>query len=164
MRGMANKILARVLRLGKSESLDKYQLGLTEICLRANILAFLENRRITRLDYSATMIQKNLKAKYYRRKYLEARNAILLIQSIIRRHLAWKHTQETRKIKAATTIQRVWRGQKQRKSFNAVRNNVILIQAAVKGFLQRREIMDTRVSKAAILIQTAWRVRRHMKS
>jgi myosin heavy subunit len=110
------------------------------------------------------VIQKNLKAKYYRRKYLEARNAILLIQSVTRRHLAWKHTQETRKIEAATTIQRVWRGQKQRKSFNTIRNNVILVQAAAKGFLRRREIMDTRVGKAAVLIQRVWRLRRHMKS
>jgi myosin heavy subunit len=44
------------------------------------MLAFLENLRITRLNHCATVIQKNLKAKYYRRKYLEARNAILLIQ------------------------------------------------------------------------------------
>jgi myosin heavy subunit len=164
IRDMANKILTTVLGVSKSEGLDKYQLGLTEIFFRANMLAFLENLRTTRLNHCATVIQKNLKAKYYRRKYLEARNAILLIQSVTRRHLAWKHTQETRRIKAATTIQRVWRGQKQRKSFNAIRNNVILIQAAAKGFLRRREIMDTRVGKAAVLIQRAWHLRRHMKS
>ncbi|CZR60102.1 uncharacterized protein PAC_09997 [Phialocephala subalpina] len=127
IRDMANKILTKVLGASRSEGLDKYQLGQTEIIFRADTLAFLENLRTTRLNHCATMIQKNLKAKYYRRKYLEARNAILLFQSATRRHLAWKHTQETRKIKAATTIQRVWRGQKQRKSFNAIRNNVISI-------------------------------------
>jgi myosin-5 len=110
------------------------------------------------------MIQKNLKAKYYRRKYLEARTAILLFQSLTRGHLARKHAQETRKIKAATTIQRVWRGQKQRKSFNEIRNNVILAQAAAKGFLRRREIMDTRLGNAAVMIQRTWRSRRAMKS
>jgi myosin-5 len=110
------------------------------------------------------MIQKNLKAKYYRRKYLEARNAILFFQSATRAHLARKHAQETRKIKAATTIQRVWRGQKERKKFNAIRNNVILAQAAAKGFLRRREIMETRVGNAAVLIQRVWRSRQQKKS
>jgi myosin-5 len=56
IRNMANKILTRVLRASKSEGLDKYQLGLIEIFFRANILAFLENLRTTRLNYCATMI------------------------------------------------------------------------------------------------------------
>ena len=103
---MANKILTRVLGASMSESSDKYQLGLAEIFFRADMLAFLESLRSTRLNHCATVIQKNLKAKYHRRKYLETRKAILLIQSVTRRHLAWKHTQESRKIKAAITIQR----------------------------------------------------------
>jgi len=164
IRDMANEILTKVFGANKSEGLDKYQLGLTEIFFSADMLAFLENLRITRLNHCATMIQKNLKAKYYRRTYLEARSAILLIQSVTWRHLAWKHTQEARKIKAAITVQRVWRGQKQRKRFNVVCNNVILMQAAAKGFLRRREMMDTRFRKAAVLIQRVWRLGRHMKS
>lgn len=164
IRDMANRILTRVLRASKSEGLDKYQIGRTEIFFRADMLAFLENLRTKRLDHCATVIQKNLKATYYRRKYLETRNAILFIQSVTRRHLAWKHAQETRSLKAATTIQRIWRGQKQRKSFDARRNNVILAQAAAKGFLRRTEIMDTRFGKAAALIQRLWRLRKHMKS
>jgi len=164
IREMANKILVKALGTGNGKGVDKYQLGLTKIFFRAGMLAFLENLRTTRLNDCAIMIQKNLKAKYYRRKYLEARNAILLFQSVARAHLARKHAQEARKIKAATTIQRVWRGQKQRKSFTAIRNNVILAQAAAKGFLRRREIMDTRLGNAAVLIQRSWRSRRQMKS
>jgi myosin-5 len=88
---MANRILIRVLGASKSEGLDKYQIGLIEIFFHADMLVFLENLRTTRLNNYATVIQKNLKAKYYRCKYLEARNAILLIQSVTRRHLAWKY-------------------------------------------------------------------------
>ena len=68
-----------MLRDSKSEGLDKYQLGLTEIFFSANMLVFLENLRTTYLNHYATVIQKNLKATYYRRKYLETRNAILFI-------------------------------------------------------------------------------------
>ena len=164
IRDMANKILVKALGTSNGKGLDKYQLGLTKIFFRAGMLAFLENLRTTRLNDAATMIQKNLKAKYYRRKYLEARTAILLFQSLTRAHITRKHAQETRKIRAATTIQRVWRGHKQRKSFNEIRNNLILAQAAAKGFLRRREIMETRVGNAAVLIQRVWRARQQKKS
>jgi myosin-5 len=164
IRQMANAILTKALGVGRGQGLDKYQLGLTKIFFRAGMLAFLENLRTSRLNDCAIMIQKNLKAKYYRRKYLEARGAILLFQSLTRGHLSRKHAQETRRIKAATTIQRVWRGQKQRKSFNTIRNNVILAQALAKGYLRRREITETRVGNAAVLIQRTWRSRRQMRS
>jgi len=81
IRDMANKILTRSLGAGSSHDLDKDR---TTILFRAGVLAFLENLRTNRLNDCVIMIQKNLKAKYYRRKYLEARNAILLIQSIAR--------------------------------------------------------------------------------
>jgi myosin-5 len=85
---MADKILTTVPEANKSEVLDEYQLRLTEIFFCTHIVAFLENLRTTRLNHCTTMIQKNLQARYYRCKYLEARNSILLIQSAIRRHLA----------------------------------------------------------------------------
>ncbi|PVH67594.1 hypothetical protein DL98DRAFT_600328 [Cadophora sp. DSE1049] len=43
----------------------------------------LENERARRLDHCATVIQKNLKATYYRRRYLKARDAILFAQYTI---------------------------------------------------------------------------------
>lgn len=164
IRQMANAILTKALGTGRGHSLDKYQLGLTKIFFRAGMLAFLENLRTSRLNDCAVMIQKNLKAKYSRRKYLEARGAILLFQSWSRGHLTRKHAQEIRKTKAATTIQRLWRGQKQRKYFNRIRSKVILAQAAARGFLRRREIMNTRLGNAAVLIQRTWRSRRQMRS
>jgi myosin-5 len=163
IRQMANAILTKALGTSNGKGLDKYQMGLTKIFFRAGMLAFLENLRTNRLNDCAIMIQKNLKAKYYRRKYLDARDAILLFQSITRGHLARKQAQEIRKIKAATTIQRVWRGQKERRSFNEIRNNVILAQAAAKGFLRRREILNTRMGNAAVIIQRTWRARRGMR-
>jgi myosin-5 len=164
IREMANSILTKALGASRGKGVDKYQLGLTKIFFRAGMLAFLENLRTSKLNDCAIMIQKNLRAKYFRRKYLEARGAILLFQSLTRGHLARKRTEEARRSKAATTIQRVWRGQKQRKSYNSIRHNIILTQAAAKGFLRRRQIMETRVGNAAILIQRTWRSRRQMRS
>ena len=164
IREMANAILKKALGQGSNQSLDKYQLGLTKIFFRAGMLAFLENLRTTRLNACAVMIQKNLRCKYHRRKYLEARGSILLFQVWSRGHQARIRAEDVRRVKSATIIQNVWRGQKERKKFNAIRNNVILLQAVTKGYLRRRTIMETRVGNAAKTIQKTWRSRQQMRS
>lgn len=160
IRQMASAILAKALGASTGGGQDKYQLGLTKIFFRAGMLAFLENLRTNRLNDCAIMIQKNLRAKYYRRRYLEARDAIVGFQAVTRAYLARKQAQELRTVKAATTIQRVWRGQKERKKFLRIRADVVLAQAAMKGFLRRKLIMETRVGNAVLLIQRVWRSRR----
>jgi len=164
IRLMANAILTKALGTSSGRGLDKYQLGLTKIFFRAGMLAFLENLRTNRLNECAIMIQKNLRAKYYRRRYLAARASIVDFQAAARAHMARKQAQELRTIKAATTIQRVWRGQKQRKRFLRIRADMVLAQAAIKGYLRRREIMETRVGNAALLIQRTWRSRRSLRA
>ncbi|KAK3328459.1 P-loop containing nucleoside triphosphate hydrolase protein [Cercophora scortea] len=164
IRHMANAILTKALGAGTGKGLDKYQLGLTKIFFRAGMLAFLENLRTNRLNDCAILIQKNLKAKYYRKKYLEARASIIAFQAAARASKTRKQAQQLRTIKAATTIQRVWRGQKQRREFQRIRNDVILAQAAIKGFLRRKEIMETRVGNAALIIQRSWRSRQQLRA
>ncbi|KAK3378172.1 putative myosin MYO2 [Podospora didyma] len=164
IRQMADAILKKALGASTGKGMDKYQMGLTKIFFRAGMLAFLENLRTNRLNECAILIQKNLKAKYYRKRYLEARGAIIKFQAQARAYRARKQAMALRTVKAATTIQRVWRGQKQRKEFLRIRNDVILAQAAMKGFLRRKEIMETRVGNAARIIQRAWRSRRQLRS
>ena len=164
IQGMANAILTKALGATSGNGSDKYQLGLTKIFFRAGMLAFLENLRTSRLNECAILIQKNLRAKYYRRRYLWARESIIRCQSLIRGSAARRQAQELRTIKAATTIQRVWRGQKQRKAFLLVRNSTILAQAMAKGYLRRKYILETRIGNAALIIQRNWRSRRQMLS
>ncbi|KAL2151998.1 hypothetical protein VTH82DRAFT_5182 [Thermothelomyces myriococcoides] len=164
IRQMANAILTKAFGANTGKGVDKYQLGLTKIFFRAGMLAYLENLRTNRLNDCAIMIQKNLKAKYYRKKYLEARASIIAFQATTRGYKARQVAQELRTIKAATTIQRVWRGQKQRKQFLKIRNDVILAQALFKGYLRRKEIMETRMGNAALIIQRNWRSRRQLRS
>ena len=163
VREMANAILKKALGQGTNRGLDKYQLGLTKIFFRAGMLAFLENLRTTRLNECAIMIQKNLRCKYYRRKYLEARSSILLLQSLARGHQARQHAEEVRQTKAATGIQKSWRGFKARTEYNSVIKNVILLESVIKGFLCRRNLMETRMGNAAVTIQRSWRTRRQLR-
>ncbi|EFY91510.1 Myosin type-2 heavy chain 1 [Metarhizium acridum] len=164
IREMANAILTKALGTSTGKGLDKYQLGLTKIFFRAGMLAFLENLRTSRLNDCAILIQKNLRAKYYRRRYLEARESVIRTQSAGRAYIARRQAQELRTIRAATTIQRVWRGQKEQKKFLAIRKDMILFESAAKGYLRRKQIMETRVGNAALVIQRAWRSRRQLQS
>ncbi|KAK5135961.1 hypothetical protein LTR08_004419 [Meristemomyces frigidus] len=164
IREMANAILRQALGEGKNDGTDKYQLGLTKIFFRAGMLAFLENLRTNRLNGAAIMIQKNLRAKYYRRRYLEAINSIRDFQAFARAIMARQRAQGARRQKGATTIQRVWRGQKERKSYLRIRNDLIFFEATAKGWLCRKNILDKRLGDAARTIQRSWRTRQQLKS
>ncbi|PFH55455.1 hypothetical protein XA68_18277 [Ophiocordyceps unilateralis] len=164
IREMANAILTKALGTSTGKGLDKYQLGLTKIFFRAGMLAFLENLRTSRLNACAILIQKNLRAKFYRRRYLAARDSVVRTQAIVRAYMARKRAQGLRTTKAATTIQRVWRGQKQRRKYCTIRKDVVLFESAAKGYLRRKQIMETRVGNAALVIQRAWRTRTQLRS
>jgi myosin-5 len=164
VRIMADRILTKVLGAVKDDRTDKYQLGLTKIFFRAGMLAQLENMRNARLNDAAIMIQKNLRCMYYRRRYLEAREAIIEFQTMARGFLARIRAESIRRTKAATTIQSAWRGSKQRKSYDATRSSVVAFQAIAKAYLCRKNIMETRAGNAARVIQRNWRSRRELKS
>ena len=157
IKSMCHNILRKALGDISHQKADKYQLGLTKIFFRAGMLAFLENLRSARLTECAIMIQKNLRAKYYRHKYLDTRASIMQLQAYTRGFLARKRAQGIRRTKAATDIQRVWRGQKERKVYQSTRNNVILFEAVAKGYLCRKNILETRIGNAAKTIQRAFR-------
>lgn len=162
LKDMAHAILRKALGDIQHDRQDKYQLGLTKIFFRAGMLAFLENLRTSRLSECAVMIQKNLRAKYYRRKYLEARESILAFQALTRAFLAREKAQDARRVKSAITIQKVWRGYKARKAYHVIRNNVILFESVAKGYLRRSNIKETRLTNAAKTIQRAFRAWRSL--
>jgi len=162
-REMANSILTRVFGASNADPSSKYQLGLNKIFFRAGMLAFLENLRAERLNDAAIMIQKNLRAKYYRKRYLEATGSIRAFQSLLRGSLARQAADDARQVKSATTIQRTWRGQKERKNFLRIRDNIVLFEAAAKGWLCRKNILDTRLGNAARTIQRAWKSHHQLK-
>ena len=161
IRRMANAILSKVIGIGRE---DKYQLGKTKIFFRAGMLALLENTRTARLNEAAIMIQKNLLARYYRRRYLEARESILYSQALIRAYIARRMAEDMRQNKAATTIQRCWKGSREAKKFNIIKRSATIFDAVSRGFLLRRNLMNKRLGDAAVTIQHAWRHHQQLKN
>lgn len=166
IRDMCMAILRKALGVEPTskQGMEKYQLGQTKIFFRAGMLAFLENHRTSRLNGCAIMIQKNLKAQYYRNRYLEARQSIIDFQGASRAFLARQKAEGLRRIQSATSIQRVWRGQKERKKYAKNRADIILFESVAKGFLCRKRIQETRVGNAARIIQRNWRTRQQMRA
>ncbi|KAL7275148.1 Myosin type-2 heavy chain 1 [Rhizina undulata] len=149
---------------GQKDGKDKFQLGMSKIFFRAGMLAYLENMRTTRLNQCAVLIQKNMKKKYYRKRYLQARESILNCQAYTRGFLARRKVQEMLVVRAVVTIQRFWRGSRERKAFNKIRESVVKLQAVAKGFLCRKSISDRIVGNAARYIQRAWKSRKFLKA
>lgn len=107
---------------------DKFQIGLTKIFLRAGMLAFLEGRRLDRLNALATVIQKNFRRTMQRRRYVKMRSAAISIQTWWRGVMARKQVMAIRKDVAARRLQNAARMFVQRSRFLAIHNSVTKLQ------------------------------------
>ena len=164
IREMATSILKRALGPNDEDAVDKYQLGTTKIFFRAGMLAYLENLRNSRLNAAATMIQKNLRSRYHRNRFLQCRTSTIQLQCLVRGFAAREKAREARQIKSSLFIQSGWRGLVSRRNYRSTRTAIMRFQASAKGFLKRKEILDSRFNDAAVTIQRSWRSREQLKS
>lgn len=145
---------------------DKFQIGLTKIFLRAGMLAYLESRRLDRLNALATIIQKNFKRTVERRKYLKMRESAIRIQTLWRGVMARKQVDNIRKDTAVRRLQRVARMFIQRSRFLAIHNSVTKLQSVIRGANARRTHLNQRLYHGAVRLQSLLRgvlVRRKFK-
>jgi myosin-5 len=127
------KVFSKTILTNTIKDEDKYQIGLTKIFLRAGMLAYLESRRLDRLNALATVIQKNYKRTMQRRKYLKMRAAAIRIQTWWRGIAARKLVLSIKKDAAVRRIQNAARMFIQRSRFLAVHDAVSKFQAG--GYL-----------------------------
>lgn len=152
VRDLCNVILERTI---KEE--DKFQLGKTKIFFRAGMLAYLERLRSDRLNECAIVIQKNVRKRFYRKKYLDTRQSIIASQTLFRAHVARQQFQELRKDQAAVKIQSAWRGFAGRRDYKQQRDGIVRLQAIFRGTLVRRNIQEVAHKGAALTIQRNFR-------
>ena len=108
---------------------DKYQIGLTKVFLRAGMLAYLESRRLDRLNGLATVIQKNFKRTMERNRYLRLRKSTIQIQTWWRGVMAQRFVLSIRKEVASRRLQAVARRFVQRRKFLEVHNSIVKLQS-----------------------------------
>ncbi|KAG8829588.1 Myosin type-2 heavy chain 1 [Serendipita sp. 399] len=136
---------------------DKFQIGLTKIFLRAGMLAYLESRRLDRLNSLATLIQKNFKRTIERRRYLKMRQAAIRIQTWWRGVLARKQVIAIRKEVLSRRIQKVARMFLQRQRFLDIHNSVGKLQAVIRGAQARKVYRNERLYNGAVHLQSLFR-------
>lgn len=139
---------------------SKFQLGNTKIFFKAGMLAHFEKLRSDKLHKSAVMIQKNLKCVYYRRRYLEIRCSLVLLQTLIRGHCTRTAIQAEKEREAAVTIQTLARASLLRRRVSCAMGSIIALQNAFRAVQSRRIYTRRKDEKAAIIIQSG--IRRHL--
>ncbi|KAG7664547.1 MYO2 [[Candida] subhashii] len=139
------------------EDKAKYQLGNSKIFFKAGMLAHFEKLRSDKLYRSAVMIQKHMRGRYYRKKYLEIRDSHIRLQSLVRAHMTRVRVKAEQERIAATLIQTSIRGFLARKQYHTTVSSVVVLQKAIRGLQARRNFLVLRTEAAAIAIQKSWR-------
>ncbi|KAJ3022959.1 Myosin type-2 heavy chain 1 [Thoreauomyces humboldtii] len=143
---------------------DKFQMGLNKVFFRAGQMAFLEKLRTERQRACVIMIQKNVRAAVYRRRYLRMRAAAIKIQTATRGWQARKQCRSMRETRAAIKIQRNVRAWLARKRYNKIRDAVVKIQSTYRMSRAKAEVRSIRSLRSAVLIQKVFRGYRARKT
>ncbi|KAK8846733.1 hypothetical protein IAR55_005820 [Kwoniella newhampshirensis] len=151
-KGLCSLILQKTL---KDE--DKYQMGLTKIFFRAGMLAFLESLRTARLNELVTLVQKNIRRRIAYKQYQATRKSTIKIQSWWRGILARRYVEEKKRETAATKIQSIARGFLARRNLTQAREAVVKIQSVVRGHQARKRALEERTSSAVLRLQSLFR-------
>ncbi|KAK6455403.1 P-loop containing nucleoside triphosphate hydrolase protein [Scheffersomyces xylosifermentans] len=150
--GLCNSILQRNI-----EDKNKYQLGNSKIFFKAGMLAHFEKLRADKLHKSAVIIQKNLRARFYRTKYLETRESHIALQALIRGFLKRDQLRREREHDAAVLIQTAVRSHMVRKQVKSTFDSILVLQKSIRGLQARRKFTQMRTEHSTVVIQNAWR-------
>lgn len=131
----------------------KYQLGNTKIFFKAGMLAYLEKLRGDKLYSSSVMIQKKIKAIYYRRQYLMIMRSINKFHSLSKGYVIREIIDHEFKTNASILIQSLLRATKIRTSNKQILKSVVKLQSFVRRQLALKELRIQRRNNAVIIIQ-----------
>ncbi|XP_044738776.1 unconventional myosin-Va isoform X2 [Chrysoperla carnea] len=146
------KTCERILQLN-IKAVDKYQFGKTKIFFRAGQVAYLEKLRAEKLKKCCIIVQSQLRAFIWRKKYLKIRNSILNIQRYGRGYLGRQKAVNLRRTKAAIVLQKYIRGWIKRVQFLRTQRCILGIQTHARGMFARQRFMAAKYNAKAIIIQ-----------
>lgn len=133
---------------------SKYQIGNTKIFFKAGMLAHLEKLRSNKIHRSSVLIQKKIRAKYYRGQYLKIIAALKNTQAYAKAYVVRQRTDRQLKTNLAITVQRLYRGWLVRAESFAVLRSITMIQSKLRQQLAQRELEARNAHDAAVTIQS----------
>lgn len=125
IRELCTRILEKTI-----EDRDKYQIGLTKIFFRAGLLARFEQLRTNRLNELATLMQKNVRRHLAVKNYQTTRRAVIGVQTLWRATLARRRAEEQKRQTAAMLIQRTARGYMERARYLRAQKTIAGLQSS----------------------------------
>lgn len=136
---------------------EKYQIGNTKIFFKAGMLAYFEKLRSDKIQKSSVLIQKNIRAKYYRKKYVETIKSLRLTQSQAKGYAIRQRVQRKIMNNAALTVQTIYRGSHVRSKTSNALQSIVRIQSMVRQQLTLKGLKAEREIGAAVAIQSRLR-------
>lgn len=152
VRELCDKILKATV-----EDKQKYQLGETKIFFKAGMLGHLEKLRLARLHSAAVMIQKNVRAKVYRKRFLEIRQLIVLFQALAKSVMRRRSIREEIEAHSAVILQTLFRRYLVRRRVELAKRAILGVQCAYRARKAKELLVELRRAQAAVTIQNAWR-------
>uniref|UniRef100_A0A4W3JVA0 Myosin VC n=1 Tax=Callorhinchus milii TaxID=7868 RepID=A0A4W3JVA0_CALMI len=111
---------------------NQYQFGKTKIFFRAGQVAYLEKLRADKLREACVTIQKNLRCWIHRKRYLQLRGAVILMQQYVRGKRAVRAT-AIKHAWAAVVIQKNCRRFLVRRLYHLILLATVIIQSHVRA-------------------------------
>ncbi|CAN0886361.1 XI-E [Linum grandiflorum] len=158
LRGSYEEKVACKWILEKTE-ITEYQMGLTKVFLKGNQMAELDAQRAKMLRNSATVIQRRVKTRSTRKKFVLMRQSSIHIQTHWRGKMARNSYKEMRRDAAAVKIQKNLRRQVARRTYSDTKSSAIVLQTALRAMATRENFYRRLETKSATRIQAIWRRR-----
>ncbi|KAL5149212.1 Myosin-11 [Glycine soja] len=134
-----------------------YQIGKTQIFLRAGQMAELDAQRAFLLSSSATVIQKHTKTHFSRKKYIALQKSSVFLQSICRGELARRSYYHMKREAGAVRIQKYMRGTLARKWYTKIKISAIVLQTGFRAVAACNKFRYRKQISASTTIQSYWR-------
>lgn len=139
---------------------DEYQIGKTQIFLRAGILGRLEKKRTITLKNAATLIQSALRSVWIREDVVGQLETIAVIQSAYRAHKAREIYDTIRRTEAVNLVNRAFKRAEAINQNKIQLNAVKMIQIQMKSKFRTSVYAEEMRHRMVLRIQNCYRTKR----
>ena len=139
---------------------DDAQVGKTKVFMRRSTFEALESARRLGVEKAATLLQAHFRRYAQEEKYLQIRDATLIICCFARGLKAKSIVRSMRERRASTKIQSVYRKSKERQKYLHFLRSVILTQSLNRIRKANRKCRSLRLIRSSFVLQKQFRMRR----
>ncbi|KAL1158358.1 hypothetical protein V6Z11_A08G219500 [Gossypium hirsutum] len=131
--------------------LSNYQIGKTKIFLRAGQMAELDGRKAKLLGESAKVIQKQVRSRIARKRYVRVQTASICIQTVLRGQLACESLKFRKRTAAAVKIQKSARRKSASRKYTNIIASAVVVQTGIRAIVAHNEFRSKMQNRSATI-------------